>query len=39
AAVAEREAAGQSRRDAVTEVATAFGLRRRDVYAVVHQVV
>ncbi|MFI7076116.1 16S rRNA (cytidine(1402)-2'-O)-methyltransferase [Micromonospora sp. NPDC049903] len=38
AAVAEREATGQSRRDAITEVATVFGLRRRDVYAVVHQV-
>ncbi|WP_431728693.1 16S rRNA (cytidine(1402)-2'-O)-methyltransferase [Verrucosispora sp. TAA-831] len=38
AAVAEREATGQSRRDAITEVASAFGLRRRDVYAVVHQV-
>ncbi|WP_433531374.1 16S rRNA (cytidine(1402)-2'-O)-methyltransferase [Micromonospora sp. CA-263727] len=38
AAVAEREAAGQTRRDAITEVATAFALRRRDVYAVVHMV-
>ncbi|QOC93759.1 16S rRNA (cytidine(1402)-2'-O)-methyltransferase [Micromonospora craniellae] len=37
AAVAEREATGQSRRDAIIDVATAFGLRRRDVYAVVHQ--
>ncbi|RIV39370.1 16S rRNA (cytidine(1402)-2'-O)-methyltransferase [Micromonospora radicis] len=37
AAVAEREAAGLTRRDAITEVATAFGLRRREVYAVVHQ--
>ncbi len=36
AAVAEREAAGLSRRDAITEVATAYGLRRREVYAVVH---
>ncbi|PZG17539.1 16S rRNA (cytidine(1402)-2'-O)-methyltransferase [Micromonospora craterilacus] len=38
AAVAEREAAGLTRRDAITEVATTFGLRRREVYAVVHQV-
>ncbi|WFE38327.1 16S rRNA (cytidine(1402)-2'-O)-methyltransferase [Micromonospora sp. WMMD998] len=37
AAVAEREAAGSSRRDAITEVATAYGLRRREVYAVVHR--
>ncbi|MFB9848954.1 16S rRNA (cytidine(1402)-2'-O)-methyltransferase [Micromonospora andamanensis] len=37
AAVAEREAAGRSRRDAITDVATAHGLRRRDVYALVHQ--
>ncbi|NBE81274.1 16S rRNA (cytidine(1402)-2'-O)-methyltransferase [Micromonospora sp. NEAU-HG-1] len=36
AAVAEREAAGLSRRDAISEVATGYGLRRRDVYAVVH---
>ncbi|MEU9505160.1 16S rRNA (cytidine(1402)-2'-O)-methyltransferase [Micromonospora sp. NPDC048170] len=36
AAVAAREAAGLSRRDAITEVATGYGLRRRDVYAVVH---
>ncbi|MGI5214367.1 16S rRNA (cytidine(1402)-2'-O)-methyltransferase [Plantactinospora sp. CA-290183] len=36
AAVAEREAAGTSRRDAITAVATEHGLRRRDVYAVVH---
>ncbi|WP_371685942.1 16S rRNA (cytidine(1402)-2'-O)-methyltransferase [Micromonospora sp. MW-13] len=36
AAVAEREAAGLSRRDAITEVATGYGLRRREVYAVVH---
>ena len=36
AAVAAREAAGLSRRDAITEVATAYGLRRREVYAVVH---
>ncbi|WP_428962002.1 16S rRNA (cytidine(1402)-2'-O)-methyltransferase [Micromonospora fluostatini] len=38
AAVADREAAGRSRRDAITEVATGYGLRRRDVYTVVHQV-
>ncbi|MTK01453.1 16S rRNA (cytidine(1402)-2'-O)-methyltransferase [Micromonospora sp. CP22] len=37
AAVAEREAAGLSRRDAITDVATAYGLRRRDVYTLVHQ--
>ncbi|MCI4064158.1 16S rRNA (cytidine(1402)-2'-O)-methyltransferase [Micromonospora sp. R77] len=36
AAVAEREATGLSRRDAITEVATEYGLRRRDVYTVVH---
>ncbi|MGW4467631.1 16S rRNA (cytidine(1402)-2'-O)-methyltransferase [Micromonospora sp. NPDC004704] len=36
AAVADREAAGVSRRDAITEVATGYGLRRREVYAVVH---
>lgn len=36
AAVGEREAAGASRRDAITAVATAYGLRRRDVYNVVH---
>ncbi|WP_422771892.1 16S rRNA (cytidine(1402)-2'-O)-methyltransferase [Plantactinospora sp. WMMC1484] len=36
AAVAEREARGSSRRDAVTAVATEYGLRRRDVYAAVH---
>lgn len=37
AAVADRERAGQSRRDAIAAVATEYGLRRRDVYAVVHQ--
>ncbi|QLQ39172.1 16S rRNA (cytidine(1402)-2'-O)-methyltransferase [Micromonospora robiginosa] len=37
AAVDEREAAGLSRRDAITEVATAYGLRRREVYTVVHR--
>ncbi|MER7415453.1 16S rRNA (cytidine(1402)-2'-O)-methyltransferase [Micromonospora peucetia] len=36
AAVAAREAAGLSRRDAISEVATGYGLRRRDVYTVVH---
>ncbi|MCW3816321.1 16S rRNA (cytidine(1402)-2'-O)-methyltransferase [Micromonospora sp. DR5-3] len=36
AAVAAREAAGLSRRDAVTEVAAEYGLRRREVYTVVH---
>jgi len=36
AAVAHREAAGTSRRDAITDVATEYGLRRRDVYGVVH---
>jgi 16S rRNA (cytidine1402-2'-O)-methyltransferase len=36
AAVAGREAAGDSRRDAITAVATAHGLRRREVYALVH---
>jgi 16S rRNA (cytidine1402-2'-O)-methyltransferase len=37
AAVAEREAAGRSRRDAITDVAAEYGLRRRDVYTLVHQ--
>ncbi|WSG06556.1 16S rRNA (cytidine(1402)-2'-O)-methyltransferase [Micromonospora sp. NBC_01739] len=37
AEVAEREAAGMTRRDAITEVATTFGLRRRDIYTLVHQ--
>nr|WP_143194434.1 16S rRNA (cytidine(1402)-2'-O)-methyltransferase [Micromonospora sp. CB01531] len=36
AAVAAREAAGLSRRDAITEVAAEYGLRRREVYTVVH---
>jgi 16S rRNA (cytidine1402-2'-O)-methyltransferase len=36
AAVADREAAGMSRRDAVTAVADEYGLRRREVYTVVH---
>ena len=34
--VAEREATGVSRRDAITAVATEYGLRRREVYTVVH---
>ena len=34
--VAEREAAGMSRRDAVAEVAATTGLRRREIYAAVH---
>ncbi|MFF5174278.1 16S rRNA (cytidine(1402)-2'-O)-methyltransferase [Micromonospora sp. NPDC000089] len=36
AAVAEREAAGMSRRDAISDVATGYGLRRREVYTIVH---
>ncbi|MDG4833440.1 16S rRNA (cytidine(1402)-2'-O)-methyltransferase [Solwaraspora sp. WMMD1047] len=36
AAVTERETAGSSRRDAITAVATEYGLRRRDLYAVIH---
>lgn len=36
AAVAEREAAGRSRRDAITDVAIEYALRRRDVYTIVH---
>jgi len=36
AAVAEREAAGDTRRDAIQAVADAYGLRRREVYALVH---
>ncbi len=35
-AVADREAAGDSRRDAITAVAVQYGLRKRDVYALVH---
>jgi 16S rRNA (cytidine1402-2'-O)-methyltransferase len=35
AAVAAREAAGASRRDAITAVARDYGVRRRDVYALV----
>jgi 16S rRNA (cytidine1402-2'-O)-methyltransferase len=37
AAVAERQAAGDSRRDAITAVAREHGLRKREVYALVHQ--
>ncbi|MEV1287193.1 16S rRNA (cytidine(1402)-2'-O)-methyltransferase [Micromonospora sp. NPDC049679] len=36
AEVAEREAAGTSRRDAIAAVAGEYGLRRREVYEVVH---
>jgi 16S rRNA (cytidine1402-2'-O)-methyltransferase len=36
AAVAEREAAGASRRDAIQAVADEFGLKKRTVYALVH---
>jgi 16S rRNA (cytidine1402-2'-O)-methyltransferase len=36
AAVAGREAAGASRRDAIGAVAQEYALRRRDVYTVVH---
>ncbi|MEV6597430.1 16S rRNA (cytidine(1402)-2'-O)-methyltransferase [Actinoplanes sp. NPDC051346] len=36
AAVAEREAAGASRRDAVQAVADVYGLRKREVYELVH---
>jgi 16S rRNA (cytidine1402-2'-O)-methyltransferase len=35
AAVAARESSGDSRRDAITAVAVDFGLRKRDVYALV----
>jgi 16S rRNA (cytidine1402-2'-O)-methyltransferase len=37
AAVAEREAAGDSRRDAIAAVAGEYGLRKREVYALVHR--
>ncbi|BAL92737.1 putative tetrapyrrole methylase [Actinoplanes missouriensis 431] len=37
AAVAEREAAGESRRDAIQAVATEFGMKKRDVYNIVHR--
>jgi 16S rRNA (cytidine1402-2'-O)-methyltransferase len=36
AAVAEREAAGASRRDAIQAVADEYGLKKRVVYALVH---
>jgi 16S rRNA (cytidine1402-2'-O)-methyltransferase len=36
AAVARLEAAGTSRRDAITAVAEEYGVRRREVYEVVH---
>jgi 16S rRNA (cytidine1402-2'-O)-methyltransferase len=36
AAVSRREAAGDSRRDAITAVAAEYGLRKREVYALVH---
>jgi 16S rRNA (cytidine1402-2'-O)-methyltransferase len=36
AAVAGREAAGSSRRDAIQAVADEYGLRKREVYALVH---
>ncbi|GAB2610171.1 ribosomal RNA small subunit methyltransferase I [Paractinoplanes abujensis] len=36
AAVAAREAAGSSRRDAIQAVADEFGLKKREVYALVH---
>ncbi|MFI5889449.1 16S rRNA (cytidine(1402)-2'-O)-methyltransferase [Actinoplanes sp. NPDC051513] len=35
-AVAEREAAGASRRDAIQAVAGDFGLKKREVYSLVH---
>jgi 16S rRNA (cytidine1402-2'-O)-methyltransferase len=37
AAVAEREATGDSRRDAIQAVADEYGLKKRDVYALVHR--
>ncbi len=36
AAVAQREAVGVTRRDAIAEVATEYNLKKRDVYALVH---
>jgi 16S rRNA (cytidine1402-2'-O)-methyltransferase len=36
AAVAEREAGGVSRRDAIQAVADEYGLKKREVYALVH---
>ena len=35
-AVAGRESAGDTRRDAITEVAEEYGLRKRELYALVH---
>jgi 16S rRNA (cytidine1402-2'-O)-methyltransferase len=37
AAVAQRETDGASRRDAITAVASEFGLPKREVYALVHK--
>ena len=37
AAVARREADGESRRDAITAVAGEYGIRKREVYALIHQ--
>jgi 16S rRNA (cytidine1402-2'-O)-methyltransferase len=37
AAVAAREAAGASRRDAIQQVAEEFGLKKRAVYSLVHE--
>jgi 16S rRNA (cytidine1402-2'-O)-methyltransferase len=37
AAVSRREADGESRRDAITAVAGEYGLRKREVYALIHQ--
>ncbi|WP_436526208.1 16S rRNA (cytidine(1402)-2'-O)-methyltransferase [Actinoplanes sp. HUAS TT8] len=36
AAVAAREAAGESRRDAIQTIADQYGLKKRDVYTLVH---
>ena len=36
AAVAAREAGGSSRRDAIAAVADEYGLKKRDVYTLVH---
>jgi 16S rRNA (cytidine1402-2'-O)-methyltransferase len=36
AAVARREAAGDSRRDAIQAIADQYGLKKRDVYTLVH---
>jgi 16S rRNA (cytidine1402-2'-O)-methyltransferase len=38
AAVAAQEAGGRSRRDAIQAVADEYGLKKRDVYALVHSV-